>query len=170
MRELVEKVVEEYGTRDPYELAAKMDVTILYEDLGNISSYYNVALGKKFIHVNSNIHIKLQYAHAIAAMLYYAVIGTEYDVVYHMNVKESVLNENEINSEKFASALLERRKRISEYDDFEKFVADQGGTKEDKEHLEKWFEEITRDIPIPEHVNDNILDKILYLVDKIERG
>ena len=169
MHELVEKVVEEYGTRDPYELAKKMDVTILYEDLGDISSYYNVAFEKKFIHVNSNIHIELQYEHAIAAMLYYAIIGTEYTVVYHMNRKRVTLSDEEINSEKFASLLLELRKRISESDNFEKFVEDRGGTKEDKEHLEKWFEDITQDIPIPEYVNDNILDKILYLVDEIER-
>lgn len=170
MRELVEKVIKEYGTRNPFLLAEKMGVTILYEDLGNISSYYNVALGKKFIHVNSSNHIELQYAHAIAAMLYYVVTDTEYDVVYHLNRKETTLSEQEINSEKFAVFLLEHSKKLSDFKTFDEFVEYCGGTKEDKEHLENWFEDITQDIPIPEYINDDILDKIRYLVDVVERG
>ena len=54
------KIIEEYETRDPYLLSKYLDVAIREENLGDIYGYYNKVKRVKMIHLNTgmNDHFK----------------------------------------------------------------------------------------------------------------
>lgn len=49
----LEKLVNKYGTRDPFKLAKEMNIPVLIEDLGEIYGYYNKIKRIQMIHLNS---------------------------------------------------------------------------------------------------------------------
>lgn len=48
----VKNLIEKCGTRSPYELCKKLDITIMYRDIGEIKGFFTKALNKKYIVVN----------------------------------------------------------------------------------------------------------------------
>lgn len=50
----IEELLNKYKTRNPYKIAEKLGIIILFEDLGEIHGYYNKIRRIKFIHVNMN--------------------------------------------------------------------------------------------------------------------
>lgn len=48
----VKNLLEKYGTRSPYELCKKLDITIMYRDIGEIKGFFTKVLNKKYIVVN----------------------------------------------------------------------------------------------------------------------
>ena len=56
MDDKIESLVEQYGTRDPFELVEKMDLFLDYEPLGqNINGYYFARGDTKLIVLNSQL-------------------------------------------------------------------------------------------------------------------
>lgn len=49
MKNFVEEIIEKYGTRDPFEIARKLDILIVAEPLGEVESYFSPSL----IHINN---------------------------------------------------------------------------------------------------------------------
>lgn len=47
--------VTKYGTRNPFQIAERMNIIVLKEDLGTINGYYNKAYRQKFIHINEHL-------------------------------------------------------------------------------------------------------------------
>lgn len=170
MSTLVEKIVEKYGTRDPFILAEKMGVTILYEELGNIMAYYNKAFDKKFIHVNSNVEGKVYYTHPVASMLYHVINDSEYTVIYNRNKDRVELTELESKAEKFASELLQHRKHALHFESFEEYAKKTGISEENKQHLHDWIMTLTKDVKYPKYKKCDIMNRILYMIEEIERG
>ena len=48
----VKNLIEKYGTRSPYELCKKLDITIMYRDIGEVRGFFKKVLNKKYIVVN----------------------------------------------------------------------------------------------------------------------
>lgn len=170
MSTLVENIVEKYGTRDPFIIAEKMGITIVYEELGNITAYYNKAFDKKFIHINSNVEGKVYYSHPAASMLYHAITDPEYTVVYNRNKDRVELTELESKAEKFASELLQHRKHAMQFDSFEEYAEKTDISEENKQHLYEWVVNMTKDVNCPKYKECDIMNRILYMIDKIEGG
>ena len=52
---VVENIVSEYGTRDPYVIADKCGILVCEENLGSLNGYYCTAFGIRSIHINRNL-------------------------------------------------------------------------------------------------------------------
>lgn len=48
----VKNLIEKCGTRSPYELCKKLDITIMYRDIGEVKGFFKKVLNKKYIVVN----------------------------------------------------------------------------------------------------------------------
>jgi len=51
---IINKLVADYETRNPFKIAVEMGVKIVYEDLGKLNGYYNAPYRCKIIHINEN--------------------------------------------------------------------------------------------------------------------
>lgn len=60
IKNLVDRLVKKYDTRDPFELAKAKNIIILEEDLGNIYGYSNTYKRQRFIHLNKKCPFKIQ--------------------------------------------------------------------------------------------------------------
>lgn len=60
IQEKVTRLYKKYNTKNPFELAKLLNITILYEELGEINGYYNSYVREKMIHINNNLDYKKQ--------------------------------------------------------------------------------------------------------------
>lgn len=52
----VEQLMKKYHTNNPFELCERLEIPILYENLGkNINGFYQAAPRNKIIHINANL-------------------------------------------------------------------------------------------------------------------
>lgn len=168
MRSLVEELVDKYGTRNPFEIAEKNGITVVYEELGNIAAYYNKAFDKKFIHVNKNIEHRVNYSHLVASMLYHAITDPEYTIIYKHDKTRVELTELESKAEKFASELLEHRKHALRFKTFDEYIEAENIDEENKQFLYDWVTKLTKDVDCPKYTECDTMNRILYMIDKIE--
>lgn len=56
----VNKLISRYKTNDPFEIAKKQNIIVLFEDLKEVYGFYNYSKRYKFIHINSTIELYLQ--------------------------------------------------------------------------------------------------------------
>ncbi|HIY28871.1 MAG TPA: ImmA/IrrE family metallo-endopeptidase [Firmicutes bacterium] len=55
IKQRVNRLCRKYGTRDPFELAERMNILVVREPLGSINGYYNQCYRQKFIHINEEL-------------------------------------------------------------------------------------------------------------------
>lgn len=46
------KLINKYRTNDPFEIAARMNIVVLFEELGNTFGYFNTSRRISMIHIN----------------------------------------------------------------------------------------------------------------------
>lgn len=110
MDDKTDSLVQEHGTRDPFELVEKLDVILDYEPLGNsVNGFYYSKDDIKLIVLNSQMprHIqKFTLCHELAHH------------VLHANTNAlllSVCNRQEYEADKFAMYLLLPETELKEY-------------------------------------------------------
>jgi Zn-dependent peptidase ImmA (M78 family) len=54
IKEKVDDIVNRYGTRSPFKIAAAKGITVLFEPLGNILGYYSRHFRIPLIHINES--------------------------------------------------------------------------------------------------------------------
>ncbi|WP_251855384.1 ImmA/IrrE family metallo-endopeptidase [Enterococcus italicus] len=52
---IINRIIKECETRDPYEIAKQNGIFVIEEDLGEVYGYYNSFKRRKFIHINSTL-------------------------------------------------------------------------------------------------------------------
>ena len=52
--------MDKHHSQNPYEIARKENIIVVFEPLGKIYGYYNNVLGLKFIHINEDVSEHLQ--------------------------------------------------------------------------------------------------------------
>lgn len=52
---MIKTLIKSYGTRNPFEIASCLDITVLYENLGKVKGFYNAVDDCKFIHINGKL-------------------------------------------------------------------------------------------------------------------
>jgi len=52
---LAENICKKYNSRDPFEIAERRNIIVVYEPLGSIRGYYSKSLRQKFIHINQDL-------------------------------------------------------------------------------------------------------------------
>ncbi len=53
---LAEGICKKYNSRDPFEIAERRNIIVLYEPLGSIRGYYSKSLRQVFIHINQELN------------------------------------------------------------------------------------------------------------------
>ena len=55
----VRNLIEKYGTKNPYKICEKLNINIIYTDLGSIKGYFQKVLRKKYIVINNKNVVSL---------------------------------------------------------------------------------------------------------------
>lgn len=73
-------IIEKYNTRNPYEIARKENIIVVFEPLGNIYGYYNIVLGVRFIHINEDVPEHFQ--RDIVSRLLYPALNSKEEIQF----------------------------------------------------------------------------------------
>ena len=78
IKDFVYRVTKTYETRDPYTLACRMGIELIWEPLGSIYGYFSDFAGFKLIHLNSDTPAPLRTficAHELGHFLLHSGLG-----------------------------------------------------------------------------------------------
>ena len=111
--EIARGIIDEYGTSDPFELADRLDIVIVYKPLGNINGFYINSDGYKIININNNLdhkRKKLTIAHELGHVILHPDINTPF-------MREHTffsISKFEIEANTFAANLLINESELTE--------------------------------------------------------
>ena len=72
--------MDKHHSQNPYEIARKENIIVVFEPLGNIYGYYNTVLGLKFIHINEDVPEHLQ--RNIVSHLLYPALNSKKEIQF----------------------------------------------------------------------------------------
>ncbi|MBT2196668.1 ImmA/IrrE family metallo-endopeptidase [Bacillus thuringiensis] len=116
IKEYVMKIVKKHGTTNPFEIAKRKDIIVLFEDLGNTLGFYNTYKLFKFIHINNRIDETTQ-RFVCAHELGHALLHPKANTPFLRNKTFFSVDRLEIEANTFAVELLLPDEMISEYQD-----------------------------------------------------
>ena len=105
IKKLIDNLEKKYKTRNPYELAASMNVLVIFENLGSINGYYNKQLRQKQIHINCNLPEHLQLL-TCAHELGHSILHQSANTAFLKSFTYLPVDKMEIEANKFAIELL----------------------------------------------------------------
>lgn len=103
----VKNLIERCGTRNLFEICKKLNIEVLFMDLGNIKGFYNSIIGNKFIAINEKLtewEIKIVLAHELGHALLHCDKTTRF-LLDHTRIIRTAKQEKEANE--IAAYLLE---------------------------------------------------------------
>lgn len=116
LQAMIQKLVRQAGTRDPFEIARQKHIIITEEPLGSIRGYYSRSHRQPVIHINSALsesQRRFTCAHELGHALLHPKANTPF---LHSRTLFSV-NRYEIEANRFAVWLLISDEDLSEYPD-----------------------------------------------------
>lgn len=116
IKDYVLKTVKKHGTTNPFEIAKRKDIIVLFEDLGNTLGFYNTYKRFKFIHINNKINETTQ-QFVCAHELGHAVLHPKANTPFLRNQTFFSVDRLEIEANTFAVELLLTDEMISAYKD-----------------------------------------------------
>ncbi|MGX5582965.1 hypothetical protein CU072_15430 [Bacillus thuringiensis] len=116
IKDYVMKIVKKHGTTNPFEIAKRKDIIVLFEDLGNTLGFYNTYKRFKFIHINNRIDETTQ-RFVCAHELEHALLHPKANTPFLRNKTFFSVDRLEIEANTFAVELLLPDEMISEYQD-----------------------------------------------------
>ncbi|MCU4771699.1 ImmA/IrrE family metallo-endopeptidase [Bacillus cereus] len=116
IKDYVMKIVKKHGTTNPFEIAKRKDIIVLFEDLGNTLGFYNTYKRFKFIHINNKINETTQ-QFVCAHELGHAVLHPKANTPFLRNQTFFSVDRLEIEANTFAVELLLTDEMISAYKD-----------------------------------------------------
>ncbi|WP_242295077.1 ImmA/IrrE family metallo-endopeptidase [Bacillus cereus group sp. BfR-BA-01381] len=116
IKDYVMKIVKKHGTTNPFEIAKRKDIIVLFEDLGNTLGFYNTYKRFKFIHINNRINETTQ-RFVCAHELGHALLHPKANTPFLRNKTFFSVDRLEIEANTFAVELLLPDEMISEYQD-----------------------------------------------------
>lgn len=105
VKDAVSSLIKKYGTSNPFELAAHLNISVLFEELGTIRGYYNKPLRMKQIHINCNLDRHIQ-KYTCAHELGHAVIHPNASTPFLRSETGLSVDKMEIEADTFAVNLL----------------------------------------------------------------
>ncbi|PER31208.1 hypothetical protein CN490_11395 [Bacillus cereus] len=116
IKDYVLKIVKKHGTTNPFEIAKRKDIIVLFEDLGNTLGFYNTYKRFKFIHINNKIDETTQ-RFVCAHELGHALLHPKANTPFLRNKTFFSVDRLEIEANTFAVELLLPNEMIFEYQD-----------------------------------------------------
>ena len=163
-QKLAEETAMKWGTRNPLSICKAMGIEVIYEPLGALSGYYNRAYGLKMIHINSSLP-PYRRPHLVAACLYYAITRKE-PIVYRESRHRLDCQPEFLAADRFAVALMDTRRSVMET--MHQGISALGIGDVERDHLYAWLDKITRGRQYHHYKEDDRLNQMLFIVDKIE--
>ncbi|MFB6585332.1 ImmA/IrrE family metallo-endopeptidase [Bacillus thuringiensis] len=116
IKEYVLKIVKKHDTTNPFEIAKRKSIIVLFEDLENTLGFYNTYKRFKFIHINNRIDETTQ-RFVCAHELGHALLHPKANTPFLRNKTFFSVDRLEIEANTFAVELLLPDEMISEYQD-----------------------------------------------------
>ncbi|SCC56565.1 ImmA/IrrE family metallo-endopeptidase [Bacillus wiedmannii] len=116
IKEYALKIAEKHETTNPFEIAKRKNIIVLYEDLGNTLGFYNTYKRFKFIHINNQIDETTQ-RFVCAHELGHAVLHPKANTPFLRNQTFFSVDRLEIEANTFAVELLLTDEMVSAYED-----------------------------------------------------
>ncbi|MCU4943493.1 ImmA/IrrE family metallo-endopeptidase [Bacillus cereus] len=116
IKEYARKIVEKYTTTNPFEIAKRKNIIVLFEDLGNTLGFYNTYKRIKFIHINNRID-EITQRFVCAHELGHALLHPKANTPFLRNKTLFSVDRLEIEANTFAVELLLTDEMISAYED-----------------------------------------------------
>lgn len=117
IKNTADKLIKEYNTRDPFELACHLDVVIFEEELGHVNGFYQACPKTKIIHLNKNLSYNKK-IEVCAHELGHALLHCKLNILFLERNTFFVKNKYENEANKFAAELLISDDIIYKYKDF----------------------------------------------------
>ena len=133
MKHLAFEVMEKHQSRNPYEIARKENIIVVFEPLGNIYGYYNNAMGQKFIHINEELPEYFQ-RYVVTHLLYKAFTNSD-EMQFLKQKTSNRFTASEIEANKFAAYLKYDEKELMEAGSFKQALRNHGMKDEDFDDL-----------------------------------
>ncbi|PEN99207.1 hypothetical protein CN556_04150 [Bacillus wiedmannii] len=116
IKEYARKIVEKHTTTNPFEIAKRKNIIVLFEDLGNTLGFYNTYKRIKFIHINNRID-EITQRFVCAHELGHALLHPKANTPFLRNKTLFSVDRLEIEANTFAVELLLTDEMISAYED-----------------------------------------------------
>lgn len=114
IKEYALKIAEKHETINPFEIAKRKNIIVLFEDLGNTLGFYNTYKRFKFIHINNQIEEIIQ-RFVCAHELGHALLHPKANTPFLRNQTFFSIDRLEIEANTFAVELLLTDEMISTY-------------------------------------------------------
>ncbi|MGC7946685.1 ImmA/IrrE family metallo-endopeptidase [Bacillus sp. II_CA] len=115
IKEYVLEIVKKHGTTNPFEIAKRKNIIVLFEDLGSTLGFYNTYKRIKFIHINNQINETTQ-RFVCAHELGHAVLHPKANTPFLRNQTFFSVDRLEIEANTFAVELLLTDEMIFAYE------------------------------------------------------
>ena len=113
----VEKLVDKFGTRNPFKIAKEMNIVVIFEPLGEINGYFTTVFRQRQIHINCNLS-EQQKLFTAAHELGHAVLHPKANTPFLKGSTFFSVNKLEKEANKFALMLLISDEDLNEFKDF----------------------------------------------------
>ncbi|MDC2864688.1 ImmA/IrrE family metallo-endopeptidase [Bacillus sp. BP-3] len=115
IKEYALKIAEKHETTNPFEIARRKNIIVLFEDLGNTLGFYNTYKRFKFIHINNKIDEVTQ-RFVCAHELGHALLHPKANTPFLRNQTFFSIERLEIEANTFAVELLLTDEMVSAYE------------------------------------------------------
>ena len=95
IRRIVKKLKEKYGTNDPFVLAKKLKIDIIYDDIGEISGLYKICVRRKYVVLSYDLEddddsVYLVLLHEIGHCVMHKFLRPQFKIGSHILPKGSI--------------------------------------------------------------------------------
>ncbi|ACK90452.1 TPA: ImmA/IrrE family metallo-endopeptidase [Bacillus nitratireducens] len=115
IKEYVLYIAEKHQTIDPFEIASRKDISVMFENLGNTLGFYSTYKRMKFIHINNQID-EITQRFVCAHELGHALLHPKANTPFLRNQTLFSVDRLEVEANTFAVELLLSDDMISEYE------------------------------------------------------
>lgn len=117
IQKMVNRLIQKYKTRDPFEICKQLGIWIYIIPLGNTKGYYTYAQRKKVIFINESLN-RIEKIIVCAHELGHALLHPKGNIYFKKNNTYFVLGKYENTANKFAAELLVSDNILSEYSNY----------------------------------------------------
>lgn len=121
VKEVVNRLIKKYGTRDPFQLADEMGIVVQFSDMKSLSGLYSLIKRQRVILLNSKLRNDENHKYLNAVMAHelgHAILHRENQCYFFSESTFFLKSKPEIEANTFAAELLISDKDILEHQSY----------------------------------------------------